>query len=63
MGRGHFLGVLDAQKIGWGFGGGGLGSQINKYIGNTSMCKENFNLLTRGLVRGNIRGGLGGKHF
>ena len=49
MGRGHFLGVLDVKKIGGGFGG--LGSKINKYIGNTSMCKENFNLLTRGLVK------------
>ena len=51
MGRGHFLGVYDVKKIGGGFGGG---SKINKYIGNTSMCKEHFNLLTRGLVRGNM---------
>ena len=36
-----------------------MGSTIKKYIGNISMCK----FLTRELVRGNIRGGLGGKHF
>ena len=35
-------------------------STIEKYILNTSMC---ITFLTRVLVRGNIRGGLGDKHF
>ena len=38
MGRGHFLGVLDVNKIGEGI----LGAYgvKNIIIGNTSMCKE-----------------------
>ena len=57
---GHFLVVLDINKIRGTFGGGGvMGSTIEKYILNTSMCK----FLTRVLVRGNIRGGLGDHFF
>ena len=39
---GHFLVVLDVKKI-RGIFGGFMGSTIEKYILNTSMCKENLN--------------------
>ena len=42
MDRGHFLGVLNVKKIGGGAFGGFMGSTIQKYIGNISMCKENL---------------------
>ena len=41
VGRRHFLGVLDVKNRGERGGGG---SEIQKYIGNTSMCKENLNV-------------------
>ena len=39
----HFLGVLDVKNRGGAFEGG-FGSEIQKYIGNTSMCKANLNV-------------------
>ena len=43
MDREHFLGILDVTNKGGAFEGG-VGSEIQKYIGNTSMCKENLNV-------------------
>ena len=41
-----------------------MGSKIQKNIGNNYIdVQRKFKLLTRELVRGNIRGGLGGNHF
>ena len=37
---GHFLGVLDVKNKG-GILGGLWGQKSKKYVGNTSICKEN----------------------
>ena len=40
-----------------------MGSTIQKKYRKYIDVKRKFTFLTRGLVRGTIRGGLGGKHF
>ena len=63
MGRGHFLGVLDVKNRGgdilWVYGVNKKIYIYRKYI----ELQRKLKILTRVLVRGNIRRGLGGKHF